>query len=208
MSDPTISVEEIAAAVLGEEEGQPETELESSQEAGAEDQESPEQQVESEEGDGEAPEGEEAATEDDAAGQPETAPADDSVVKWTTASGETFEAPIAELKAGYMRQTDYTQKTQSLADERKQVEQALQHKVQEIERYTSEIGELSSIRQRVGQYEQWLAQAAQSGQDPQTIAQAQSEYLMLRQQFQDKQQALVQKREQLTRESETTRTQE
>lgn len=39
--------------------------------------------------------------------------------------GEDIEVPVAELRAGYSRQADYTRKTQELAEQRKQAEYAL-----------------------------------------------------------------------------------
>ena len=98
--DQDITLDSLAAA-LDDDEGQAE------QAPGADDQQAGEQ------AEGEQPEGEEAAEEE--AGQAQ-APADDAVVKWQLPNGETIEAPLAELKSGYLRQQDYTQKTQQLAD--------------------------------------------------------------------------------------------
>ena len=39
-------------------------------------------------------------------------------------NGEEFEVDIDELKAGYQRQSDYTRKSQELAEQRKQTEKA------------------------------------------------------------------------------------
>jgi hypothetical protein len=43
-------------------------------------------------------------------------PTDDSIqIKWKTKAGEDFDVPLGELKNGFMRQTDYTAKTQELS---------------------------------------------------------------------------------------------
>lgn len=208
MFDQDISAADVAMSILYPEEDQPEdresepegTESTATEEATEE----PVNDAESEEG------GEEPDSEDDAEqpGQADTAPADDVVVKWQTATGETFEAPLAELKAGYMRSADYTQKTQALAEDRKQAEQALVSKIQEAERYTADLGKLAALGEQVRSYEAWLAQATQRGEDPQAIAQAQAQYVLLRQQHEDTRAGLLQKRQQLVQEAEQQRAQQ
>lgn len=208
MPDQTISAEDVASALLFPEDGQPaEREPEAGQEqtdAAEETPEQPAKEVDTEE-DGDPAETE---GETEQPGQADTAPADDVVVKWETGTGETFEAPLAELKAGYMRTADYTQKTQALADDRKQAEQALQSKIQEAERYTADLGTLATIGEQVKGYEAWLAQAAQRGEDPQTIAQAQAQYLVLRQQHEDTRAGLLNKRQHLMSQAEQQRAQD
>ena len=97
-----------------------------------------------------APEGDEAATED--AGQA-TAPADDVVVKWTTSSGDAIEAPLAELKSGYLRQQDYTHKTQALAEERKQAEAAVAQQFQQAQQLTRDHAKLLSLQEDLSAYQ-------------------------------------------------------
>lgn len=208
--EQTTSAEDIATGLLYPEEGQPqspEPETEDQQDGEIEEgQEAPDETDESEDAGEEADN--ESEDEDEQPGQADSAPADDQVVKWQTANGETFEAPLSELKAGYMRSADYTQKTQALAEDRKAAEQALQSKVQEAERYTEELGRLATIGEQVKNYETWLAQAAQRGEDPQVIAQVQAQYVLLRQQHEDARGALLQKRQQLMQQAEQQRSQE
>jgi len=208
--EQTTSPEDIASFLLSPDEGQPQSpEPEAGNQPDAEIEES---QVQPDDTDESEDAGDDADNDSDEEaeqpGQANTAPADDQVVTWQTATGETFEAPISELKAGYMRSADYTQKTQALAADRKAAEQALQSKVQEAERYTADLGRLATIGEQVKTYETWLAQAAQRGEDPQAIAQAQAQYVLLRQQHEDARGALLQKRQQLMQESEQQRAQE
>ena len=109
----------------------------------------------------EAPEGEEAATDD--TGQAPAAPADDVVVKWTTSGGEAIEAPLAELKSGYLRQQDYTHKTQALAEERKQAETAVAQQFQQAQQLTRDHAKLMQLQEDLGAYQKadWNALYAQ-----------------------------------------------
>lgn len=108
-----------------------------------------------------APEGEEAATDD--TGQAPAAPADDVVVKWTTSGGEAIEAPLAELKSGYLRQQDYTHKTQALAEERKQAETAVAQQFQQAQQLTRDQAKLMQLREDLSAYQKadWNALYAQ-----------------------------------------------
>lgn len=108
-----------------------------------------------------APEGEEAATDD--TGQAPAAPADDVVVKWTTSSGDAIEAPLAELKSGYLRQQDYTHKTQALAEERKQAEAAVAQQFQQAQQLTRDHAKLLSLQEDLSAYQKadWNALYAQ-----------------------------------------------
>lgn len=106
-------------------------------------------------------EGEEAATDD--TGQAPAAPADDVVVKWTTSGGEAIEAPLAELKSGYLRQQDYTHKTQALAEERKQAETAVAQQFQQAQQLTRDQAKLMQLQEDLGAYQKadWNALYAQ-----------------------------------------------
>lgn len=117
-------------------------------------------------------EGDEAATED--AGQAQ-APADDVVVKWATANGETIEAPLAELKSGYLRQQDYTQKTQQLADERKQASEAVAQQFQQAQQLTREQAKLMTMHEQLSEFQKadWSSMYAQ---DPQEAGRLQAIY--------------------------------
>jgi hypothetical protein len=117
-------------------------------------------------------EGDEAAAKD--AGQAQ-APADDVVVKWATASGETIEAPLAELKSGYLRQQDYTQKTQQLADERKQASEAVAQQFQQAQQLTREQAKLMTLHDQLTEFQKadWTSMYAQ---DPQEAGRLQAIY--------------------------------
>ena len=108
-----------------------------------------------------APEGDEAATDD--TGQAPAAPADDVVVKWTTSGGEAIEAPLAELKSGYLRQQDYTHKTQALAEERKQAETAVAQQFQQAQQLTRDHAKLMQLQEDLSAYQKadWNALYAQ-----------------------------------------------
>jgi len=58
---------------------------------------------------------------------------DVSDVYTVTVNGEEMEVSVDELVAGYSRQSDYTRKTQELAAERKQLEEAFQRMQEDIE---------------------------------------------------------------------------
>lgn len=140
-------------------------------------------------------------TEEDAAddkdGQPPAGPADDAVVKWETAQGEEFAVPVAELKNGYMRDADYRQKTQALADERKAVVTQVQQQYQELEAYSEELGQVTSLQAQIKQYQALDWQAIRAA-DPQQHSALFADYMLLKDKASDAAQALNAKREKLT----------
>lgn len=140
----------------------------------------------------EAPEAE-AADEQD--GQPQ-GPTDDAVVKWETAAGETFEVPVSELKNGYMRDADYRQKTQALADERKVATQQLQQQAAEIEALGPELGVLTSLQQQLQQYQQLDWNAIRAA-DPQQHSQLLADYLLLKDRVGEAKQSIANRRQQI-----------
>lgn len=75
-----------------------------------------------------APEDGAAPEQDAQAEQPpeDSAPAAEPVHKWTTANGESFEVAESELRAGYLRQQDYTQKSQQAAEQFRQSQAQIQ----------------------------------------------------------------------------------
>lgn len=146
---------------------EPETELDEDQP----DVESEAGEADTETQEGEADEGEE----DD---QPEGESLDDSaVVKWKTAAGEEFEAPISELKAGYMRNQDYTQKAQSLANDRKAAQEQLSQQFQQVQQYASQYGQLALADMQIQQLEAQIG-ALSAQDDPVTYNAATSQLLM------------------------------
>ena len=80
--------------------------------------------------------------------EPESEGTDDSVIEFTLSSGETIQTTKEDLAGSYLRQSDYTRKTQELPDERRECER---QKV-EVENY---------LREQVNQ----VAQFAQSEPD-------------------------------------------
>jgi hypothetical protein len=116
-----------------------------------------------------------AAAEDD--GQA-TAPTDDAVIKWSTPNGEV-EASIAELKDGYLRHADYTQKTQTLAEERRQVEVELSKKFEEAQQMTRERARLFVLESQLDQFQRadWNALYQQ---DPVEAGRLQAEWNQLK----------------------------
>lgn len=148
----------------------------------------PDEQVE-QESEGQ-PEGQEAETEAQAEeegeeGQEEQPDEPDSpedrVIKWQTASGEAFEVTEKELQAGYMRDSDYRQKTQTVAEERKQIQQLAQQKFQEVEQLQVEYGQLYTVQSELKQYGQVNWQQLQA-EDPATYQQAVTRLLLLQNQ--------------------------
>lgn len=120
-------------------------------------------------------EGEQEAAEE--AEQPQGS-ADDTVVSWETASGEKFEVPIAELKQGYLREKDYTQKTQNLARERELAHKDLEQQHGFVQKYAEDFGKLYSLEGQVKQYEAAL-QGFDRQNDPVTYNTLVNDLLML-----------------------------
>ncbi|WP_167670805.1 hypothetical protein [Allopusillimonas ginsengisoli] len=126
-------------------------------------------------------EADDAESQDEDEEQPETDSLDDQSVTWKTASGEEFTASVSELKAGYIRNQDYTQKTQELAKTRDQVHQQIQQQFKQVEQYASELGQLSMQDQYVKQLEAQIGQMSRHD-DPLAYNNAISELLMAQRQ--------------------------
>lgn len=112
-----------------------------------------------------------------AGNQPEGELPDDQVIEWETSSGEKFSAPVAELKAGYMRNQDYTHKTQELARERDSLNQRVQQQFQQVQQYAQELGALHVQNRIVQQLEANIAQINRYD-DPAGYSSAVSELMM------------------------------
>lgn len=114
-------------------------------------------------------------------GQAAKAPDEEMVIKWTTAAGETHEAPLKELKDGYLRQSDYTQKTQQLSQERETAQKAVFEVYQQAQAIGPELGRLQAIQEQITQYQKldWNAIQAQDQQQYNTLA---NQFLILREQ--------------------------
>ena len=142
----------------------------------------------------EAGDTEEASTED---GQADAAPDEELVIKWKTASGDAYEAPLKELKDGYMRREHFTQETQKLSQERERVQTELNEKFQQVQALGPELGRLQTIQQQVSQYQaikpgDWQALQAQ---DPQRYNAMVNEFILLREQGKELEQSIQLKRQ-------------
>ncbi|SPA24576.1 hypothetical protein CBM2637_A150029 [Cupriavidus taiwanensis] len=105
---------------------------------------------------------------------------DNTVVTWETASGEKFEAPVSELKAGYMRSQDYTHKTQALAKDREAAQQHIEQQLQTVQAFSKDYGELYATNQQLQQLESAIGQINQY-EDPVGYNTAVNNLLLLRQ---------------------------
>lgn len=126
---------------------------------------------------------------------------EDRVVKWTTANGETFEVTEKELQSGYMRDADYRQKTQAVAEERKQVQTFAQQQIQEVERFAEDIGRMQSMQSELQQYSQVNWQQLQV-EDPQQYQMHRLRVLELQGQLRDAGQQLMHKRQAFAQQAE------
>lgn len=104
-------------------------------------------ELEAEQADGDA----DAAAQD--AGQAAQAPDDDLVVRWNAPDGSAIEAPIAELKAGYLRHADYTQKAQQLGEERRQAAEQVSQQFQQAQQLTREHAWLMQMAEQLELYQ-------------------------------------------------------
>lgn len=136
-----------------------------------------------------APDSEEAAQEEPAA--------DDTIIKWTTAAGETYEVPQAELKNGYMRQEAFTRETQRLADQQRQAQAQFQTQVQTLHALSSDIGRINALQSQIQQF-QGVDFNALRAADPLQAAQLQTQFLALRQELNDAQNQASQKSQALS----------
>lgn len=118
------------------------------------------------------------------------------VHKWKTANGETIEATESELRAGYLRQQDYTHKTQQVAETVKQAQANFQQQQQLLGALSAEIGQAQALQAQIDAFKgvDW---AAADAQDPQAVARAQIRLLNLRQSLADVQAGTAAKAQQL-----------
>ena len=84
--------------------------------------------------------------------EPESEGTDDSVIEFTLSSGETIQTTKEDLAGSYLRQSDYTRKTQELADERREFER---QKV-EVENYLREqVNQVAQFAQQEPDEQYW-----------------------------------------------------
>ena len=117
--------------------------------------------------------------------QPDSESSKDRVHKWKTADGTEYEVPESDLRAGYMREQDYRQKTQALSKDREQAESEIQKRaqqsVQTMNLYGEKLGELHLVRATVAHLESALQQTNRED-DPAKYAALQSDLLRAQQQ--------------------------
>ncbi len=78
-------------------------------------------------------------------------------------NGEKVKLTADEAKNGYLRQQDYTQKAQRLAQERQEWNQHVAAQVAEVQQFSQELGQLTNIDATLAQYQQvdWEALRAE-----------------------------------------------
>jgi hypothetical protein len=121
------------------------------------------------------------AEEADAEGEqpPEDSPAP-RTLKVKGEDGEEIEVPEDEVVKGYLRQSDYTRKTQELADQARQTQAQIQQQAAMVTAMATELGELQSIQQQLDQFQKVDWNAIQS-EDPQQANLLMTRFLALRQ---------------------------
>ena len=138
-------------------------------------------------------------------GQPETDPAADVIE--LEIDGEKVALTKDEVKNGYLRQQDYTQKTQALAREKQEQAQFVQQQMESVTQFSREIGQLHQIDTALAQYQavDWQALRAE---DPQSYSIHLAEFNDLRARRSDAVNQIGQKQQQLTaKQAETFATQ-
>ena len=68
-------------------------------------------------------------------------------------NGEKVKVSKDEAKNGYLRQQDYTQKAQNLARERQESQQHIERQYQEVQRFSQELGNLTTIDAQLTEYQ-------------------------------------------------------
>lgn len=101
----------------------------------------------------------------------------------------------AEIKAGTMRNADYTQKTQAVAEERRQVEAAreqVRQQAEQSQQYIKEVAKVHALDDALEQFKtlDWMTLSAE---DPVRVQQLQIQYQQLQQQRHEAAQAVTQK---------------
>lgn len=68
-------------------------------------------------------------------------------------NGEKVKLSKDEVKSGYLRQEDYTQKTQSLAKDRQSWQAHVQQQAAEVQQFSQELGALTGIDAQIQEYQ-------------------------------------------------------
>ena len=128
-------------------------------------------------------------------GQPETDPA--AAFLELEINGEKVKLTADEAKNGYLRQQDYTQKAQRLAQERQEWNAHVARQAAEVQQFSQEIGQLQSIDADLDTYSKvdWNALRAE---DPVSYSLHLAEFNDLRARRGDVERGIVQKQQGLT----------
>jgi len=136
----------------------------------------------------------EADSEADPEGQPETDPP--AAFLELEINGEKVALTKDEAKNGYLRQQDYTQKAQRLAQERQQWDAHVAQQAAEVKQYAQEMGQLQSIDAALAEY-QAVDWDALREENPQAYAVHKADYNDMRARRGDVERAIVQKQQTL-----------
>jgi hypothetical protein len=85
--------------------------------------------------------------------QPATDSPEDRIIEWQTASGEAHKVTERELKDGYLRQQDYTIKTQQAAEYVRQSQAEVQQQAAVVQTLAKEVGTLHSLDAQISQFD-------------------------------------------------------
>lgn len=110
--------------------------------------------------------------------QPDEPDSADDFEEWEQ-DGEKIRVTKDELKKGYLRQKDYTQKTQQFANERQAIQQRIQAEFTAVQSLAGEYGQLANIDNQIQQYQSLNWQQLRDA-DPITYSTALAEYNNLR----------------------------
>lgn len=186
MENEAVSIDSFASELAAAEAPEQPIEESGQPEQGAAEEGSPEEALETPEGE----EGEAEQPEEESAGA-------ERVHKWETANGEKFEVPEKELRDGYLRQQDYTQKTQKVEQTIRAEQGKTQAQLQVMEALAVDIGNFQSIQQRLAQFQQVDWNRLQV-EDPNQANALRTEQLLLIEQGRGAQMALKEKHQHLT----------
>lgn len=110
----------------------------------------PTEAIEQQEGE---PQGDEGMADEAGDDQPETESPDDRIIEWQTASGEAHKATERELKDGYLRQQDYTIKTQQAAEYVRRSQADVQQQAAVVQALAKEVGTVHSLDAQISQFD-------------------------------------------------------
>jgi hypothetical protein len=136
---------------------------------------------------------------DDPADDPAEQPEKDSTEAFLELeiNGEKVTVSKDEAKNGYLRQQDYTQKAQRLAQERQEWNQHVAQQAAEVQQFSQEIGQLTNIDAAIAEY-QAVDWAGLRESDPVSFAAHLAEFNDLRARRGEVERGIVQKQQQLT----------